>query len=369
MGAQVKIDGLDVAVFRIPTDRPEADGTLAWDATTVVLVTARSDGGESGIGFSYASAAAAGVIRGKLLAEVKGIDVEDVGEAWQAMVRAVRNVGRPGIAAAAISAVDVAVWDLKARVAGQPLFRLLGPYRADVPIYGSGGFTTYTEGELVEQLRGWVEQGIPRVKMKIGLDRGSREREDLARVEAVRSAIGPEPELFVDANGAYSAKQAIRLGPQLAELGVSYLEEPVSSDHLPDLAFVRAHVPLDVAAGEYGYGPWYFRDMLAARAVDILQADVTRCLGITGWLQAATLAYAHGTRLSAHTAPSIHAHVGCAAPQISHVEYFHDHARIERMLFDGVLDPSGGALVPDPSRPGLGLDLRARDAERWSVAA
>lgn len=365
----MKIRDLDVIVFRIPTDRPEGDGTLVWDETTVILVQAQSEAGHTGLGYSYASGAAAEVVREKLTPEVIGLDVDEIGVAWQSMVRRVRNVGRPGVAACAISAVDTALWDLKARAAGQPLVLLLGAYRREVPIYGSGGFTTYSDAELVAQLGGWVGQGIPRVKMKIGVDRGTRQEEDLRRVRAVREAIGPDPELFVDANGAYGAKQAIRLAPALAELGVTYFEEPVSSDHLDELALVRANVAPDVAAGEYGYDAWYFRDMLAAGAVDILQADVTRCLGITGWLQAATLAYAHGIAFSAHTAPAIHAQVGCAAPQLSHVEYFHDHARIERMLFEGTLEPRGGCLVPDPSRPGLGLELKLPDADRWRVAA
>jgi L-alanine-DL-glutamate epimerase-like enolase superfamily enzyme len=236
-----------------------------------------------------------------------------------------------------------------------------------VPIYGSGGFTTYTEQRLAEQLCGWVEQGIGMVKMKIGKDWGTKPEEDLERVRVAREAIGPAASLFVDANGAYSEKQAVTLAHRFAEYGVSYFEEPVSSDHLDRLAFVRGQVPMAVAAGEYGYDPWYFRDMLAAHAVDILQADVTRCLGVTGWLQAAALAYSFGVPFSAHTAPSIHAHVGCAAPQLEHVEYFYDHARIERMLFEGVPQPHNGHLHPDPSRPGLGLEFKRQDADKWRV--
>jgi L-alanine-DL-glutamate epimerase-like enolase superfamily enzyme len=360
---------LETHVYRVPTDRPEADGTMRWDATTVVVVEALAepDGGERGLGFSYCAAAAAGVVHELLAPAVVGRPLEDVRAAWSSMVAAVRNVGRPGVAATAISAVDVALWDLRAKLAGRPLFRLLGAARAEVPIYGSGGFTSYTDRELAEQLGGWVEQGIPRVKMKIGTDWGTRPELDVHRVGVAREAIGPEAELFVDANGAYSAEQAIRLARRFAEQGVCYFEEPVSSDHLDQLAHVRRRVPMAVAAGEYGYDPWYFRAMLGAGAVDVLQADVTRCLGVTGWLQAADLAYGFATPFSAHTAPSIHAQVGCAAPAIAHVEYFHDHARIERLVFDGAPRPEHGCLRPDPSRPGLGLELRRQDAERWRV--
>ncbi len=365
----MQIQNIDVSVYRIPTDGPEADGTLHWDSTTLVLVQARSDTGQVGLGFSYASAAAATVIRDILAPHVIGVPVDSTGKAWGDMVTAVRNIGRPGVAATAISAVDIALWDLKACAAERPLFQLLGPWREAVPIYGSGGFTTYSEARLAEQLGGWVAQGIPRVKMKIGQDWGTQPAKDVARVKVARQAIGPEAELFVDANGAYTAKQAIRQAERFAEYGVTYFEEPVSSDQLEQLASIRQYIPMDVAAGEYGYDPWYLRHMLEAGAVDILQADVTRCLGVTGWLQAASTAHAFAIPFSAHTSPSIHAQIGCAVPQISHVEYFYDHVRIERMLFDGAPEPSGGLLRPDPQRHGLGLEFKRQDAEKWRIDA
>jgi L-alanine-DL-glutamate epimerase-like enolase superfamily enzyme len=363
----MKVQRLEVSVYRIPTDQPEADGTFQWEATTMVLVEAVAESGERGLGFTYGAAAAAVLIREMLAQAVVGFPVEDVGAAWQAMVRAVRNVGRPGIASHAISAVDIALWDLKARVAKQPLFRLLNTRREAVPIYGSGGFTSYSEKDLVEQLAGWVEQGIPRVKMKIGKDWGTKPQEDLARITAVRQAIGSEAELFVDANGAYSPKQAIQMAHRFAEQNVTYFEEPVPYDHLDELAFIRQHVPMAVASGEYGYAPYDFRDTLTAGAVDILQADATRCLGVTGCLMAADLAYSFGLPFSTHTAHSIHAHIACATPQIEHVEYFYDHVRIEQMLFDGAPQPVEGCLYPDPSRYGLGLVLKQPDAERWRI--
>jgi L-alanine-DL-glutamate epimerase-like enolase superfamily enzyme len=363
----MKVQRIEASAYRIPTDRPEADGTIAWNSTTLVLVEVSADSGNTGLGFSYASAEAVGLIRAVFAPLVVGNPVEDVGRAWTKMVGAVRNAGRPGVAATAISAMDVALWDLKAQALGLPLFRLPNAYRDAVPIYGSGGFTSYTEAEVAEQLGGWVATGIPRVKMKIGKDWGTKPAEDVARVRAARRAIGPNAELMVDANGAYNAKQAISQAQFFAEEGVNYFEEPVSSDQLEQLAFVRSRVPQAVAAGEYGYSPWYFRDMLRAGAVDVQQADATRCLGITGWLQAAHLAYAFAVPFSAHTAPSIHAHAGCAAPQLSHVEYFHDHVRVEHLLFDGVLEPVGGCLRPDPTRPGLGLALKRSDAEKWRV--
>lgn len=339
--------------YSIPTDRPESDGTMRWDRTGVVVVEVPGPRGCTGLGYSYAGPGCDEVIRQVLEPALSRTDAEDVGACWSAMVAAARNAGRPGLVASAISAVDVALWDLRAKLVDLPLFRLLPTYRASVPVYGSGGFTSYSIQELVDQLAGWVADGIPRVKMKIGLG----VEEDVERIAAVRDAIGPEAELFIDANGAYDEKSAISLARRV-ELEATYFEEPVSSDQLDQLRRVRESTTLQVAAGEYGYDPWYFRAMLEARAVDVQQADATRCLGITGFLAAGGLAYAHGIPFSAHTAPSIHCHAGCGVPQLSHVEYFWDHVRIEPMLFDGVVRPSGGELRPDPRRPGLGLELR-----------
>lgn len=358
------VEHLAISAYTIPTDQPEADGTLAWDATTMVLVEATA-GDETGLGFSYTHRAAAVVVEQTLADVVIGLDAMDVPAAWDAMVRAVRNIGRPGIAASAIAAVDIALWDLKARLLGVSLVSLLGGVRDAVPVYGSGGFTSYSVERLQEQLGDWARAGIPRVKMKIGAQPAA----DLARVRAAREVIGSRVELFVDANGAYGRKQALAFADAFAALGVTWFEEPVSSDDLAGLRLLRDRAPagMDIAAGEYGYDLPYFRRMLDAGAVDVLQADATRCAGITGFLQAAALCAARGIPLSAHTAPSLHAHPGCALRGLRHLEYFHDHVRIERMLFDGMPELVDGALRPDRARPGLGLTLRRADAARYAI--
>lgn len=265
----------------------------------------------------------------------------------------------------AIAAVDNALWDLKGRLLDLPLATLLGAARECVSIYGSGGFTSYSIARLTEQLSGWASEGIPRVKMKVGRDPDA----DPDRVRAARQAIGPNVELFVDANGAYTRKQALQLAKVFADLGASWFEEPVSSDDLEGLRLLRDRAPaeLEIAAGEYGYDAGYFRRMLEAGAVDVLQADATRCAGITGFLQAASLCVAFGLDLSAHCAPSVHLHPCSAIQRLRHLEYFHDHVRIEQMLFDGVATPREGALRPDLSRPGVGLELKNADAEAFCV--
>jgi L-alanine-DL-glutamate epimerase-like enolase superfamily enzyme len=362
------VDGVTATVYEIPTDRPEADGTLAWKSTTLVVAHV-TGGGRAGLGYTYGSGACKPLIEGELAAAVTGRSVLDTGAALEAMVRAVRNLGRPGVASYAISAVETALWDLKGILLGAPVSRLLGAVRDTVPVYGSGGFTTYDEPAARAQLEQWTtDLAIPRVKIKIGESWGTAEARDLARVAFARKVIGQDTELYVDANGGYTRKQAVRMAHAMAEHAVTWFEEPVSSDDLDGLREVRDQVDPDVTAGEYGYDLPYFARMVDARAVDCLQVDVTRCGGITEWLRAAAVAAARGLQVSGHCAPNLHAHVAAAVPNFRHLEYFHDHARIEAMLFDGALDPTGGALRPDPSRPGLGLALKDVNAAPYRAA-
>ncbi|MGH2921616.1 MAG: enolase C-terminal domain-like protein [Gaiellaceae bacterium] len=357
---EAPVERLEVAAYTIPTDAPESDGTLEWESTTIVVVHAEA-GGKRGLGYTYAHAAAAAVIDDPLRELVEGHDAFAIPAIWEALGREARNLGKPGIAATAISAIDAALWDLKARLLDLPLGTLLGAAREAVAIYGSGGFTSYSPARLEEQLGGWAAEGIARMKMKVGREPAA----DVSRVEAARCAIG-SAELFVDANGAYSPKQALAFAERFAEHGVTWFEEPVSAADVDGLRLVRERAPagMDVAAGEYAYVPADFRNLLGA--VDCLQADATRCLGITGFLRAAALADAHGLDISAHTAPSLHLHVCLAVPRLRHLEWFHDHVRIERLLFDGFVEPVAGLLQPDLSRPGQGLELKEADAERYA---
>lgn len=362
MGCGLPISKVNARSFTIPTDKPEADGTISWDSTTIVIVEVGA-GNKTGLGYTYSDASIAELINHKLRETIKGLDAMNPPEAWLAMQRAVRNLGREGLAATAISAIDTALYDLKARLLDVPLVTLLGAYRDAVIIYGSGGFTTYTDRELQTQLEGWaVEDGCRFVKMKVGSDPKS----DPHRVTVAKRAIGGTT-LFVDGNGAYTVQQALHLAGCFAEQEVAWFEEPVSSDDLAGLRAVRERAPvgMDVAAGEYAYTTYYVRSMLAAHAVDVQQADVTRCGGITAFLQIAALCEAFQTDLSGHCAPALHLHVACAAPRLRHLEWFHDHVRIEHMLFDGAPVPKNGAIRPNLSEPGHGLTFKEKDAARY----
>lgn len=360
----VPIESLRVSAYTIPTETPEADGTYDWDSTTIVIVEV-SGGGNEGLGYTYADSATGTLIQEKLKGAVVGRDAMRVSDAWLAMVRSIRNLGRPGICSMAISAVDTALWDLKARLLDLPLVTLLGQIRDALPIYGSGGFTNYSDEQLQNQLRRWAEQSIPAVKMKIGRNAVA----DRKRMAAAREAIGERLCLFVDANGAYSRKEALAQARAFERFNVTWFEEPVSSDDLQGLKFIRERVPdgMEIAAGEYGYDVDYFRRMLEAVAVDVLQADATRCGGFTGFLQAATICDAYHVPLSSHCAPALHLHIGCATPAVRHAEYFYDHVRIERMIFDGIAEPVDGALRPDVTRSGMGLVLKRIDVQKFAT--
>ncbi len=353
-----------VRLYTIPTDAPEADGTLSWTETTMVLIELHA-GGLTGLGYTYADPATATLAHALLGKIVNGADVFDHAAIHQRLLHHVRNSGECSVTHMAIAAIDNALWDLRARLLDVPLVSLLGSVRPGIPVYGSGGFTTYTDEQLTAQLGGWANDGLSMVKMKIG----THPEDDPRRVEVARRAIGPEVELFVDANGAYTVTQAIRLAHSFAQDDVRWFEEPVSSDNLTGLSQVRERAPIgmDIAAGEYGYTAWYFRRMIDAEAVTVLQADATRCAGITGFLQAAALCWAANLPLSAHCGPSMHVHVCCSVPRAIHLEFFHDHARIERLFFDGFCEPRQGIMSPDRTRPGHGLTLKQKDASQFLV--
>lgn len=360
------VTALRASAYRVPTDAQEADGTFAWDATTLVVVEIEA-GGQTGLGYTYGAAAVVPLILDTLQPQVLDADPLAPGRVTRSLWREVRNLGRSGLAACAISAVDCALWDLKAKLLDLPLATLLGRLRDRVPVYGSGGFTCYDDVRLAAQLASWVQDdGCRWVKMKVGADPGR----DVQRVRAARAAIGPEAGLFVDANGAHDVASALAFARGIADLGISWFEEPVSSDNPQGLRRVRdalaaAGLPMAVAAGEYAYTADDFRHLLGA--VDVLQADITRCGGVSGFLQAAALCDAFHLDLSAHCAPALHLPVCCAAPRLRHLEWFHDHVRLEALLFDGAPTVNDGLIAPALDRPGHGLVFKRADAARYAL--
>jgi L-alanine-DL-glutamate epimerase-like enolase superfamily enzyme len=347
-----RVEGIEATTRTIPTGPSESDGTFEWQETTVVLARVRA-GDEVGLGYTYADASVAGLIENRLGPAIEGRDAGAVAACWASMRRALRNAGQAGAGAMALSAVDIALHDLRARLLGVPAHRLLGIARDAVAMYASGGFCSWDD----ERLREWCAAVAPagRVKIKVGREPDA----DLDRVRVARSAA-PGAELMVDANGAYrSVAEAALWAERFAAAGVSWLEEPLSSDDLAGLRLVRERAPagLAIAAGEYAWSPLDARRMLEAGAVDVLQLDVTRCGGITGALMIDALAWAHGAATSLHCAPAASVVAGTAMHTVRHLEHFHDHVRVEDQVFEGVPVAGHGLLAPG-ERPGLGIEVR-----------
>jgi L-alanine-DL-glutamate epimerase-like enolase superfamily enzyme len=357
------IDDITTAVYRFPTPEPEADGTLSWDATTAVTVTLRA-GGQTGLGWTYSSPAAAHIVHDHFADVVRGRDAFDIGAGWEAMHRAGRNLGTRGLVMQALSAVDIAWWDLKARLLDLPITGLFGAHRTTVPIYGSGGFTTLTDPQLAEQIDWWHSAGCTAMKIKIGESWGTNIARDLDRVRQLRDLAGDTVQLMVDANGGYTVGQARRVGAELDDLGVKWFEEPVSSDDTAGLATLRDALRCDITAGEYAADSYEIRSLLPV--VDCLQLDATRSGGYTGWLAGAALAQARNLQVSAHCAPALHAPVAAAIPNLRHIEWFADHARLEPLLVDGAPSPREGRLDVNDADPGHGMHI-SHAADRYRI--
>lgn len=356
------IEDEQVFVYKIPLKEEETDGTLTWNHTVLVLVLLTCEN-HTGVGYTYANKATGTMIQQQLFPIVHHQDPMAIEGLWKKMYKETRNLGRPGITSFAIAAIDNALWDLKAKLLQVPLCILFGQVNTLVPIYASGGFISQKGKKLKTIFQQWKQEGHTRFKMKIGGDL----QEDLKRIQIARKVIG-EDDLFVDANGAYFPKEACAIAHQLTKFNISWFEEPVTSDNIKGLSFVRKNGPasLRIAAGEYGFDLTYFLNLLSSQAVDVLQADATRC-GITGFIKAHTLCKAFHLPFSAHCAPSLHLHPSLSLENLIHIEYFIDHVRIERELFDGFPEPLDGNLQPDLSRPGLGLKFKFTDAQQYQI--
>lgn len=345
----------DAVLVEDGTTPPLSPGAKGRRQLAVEVVT---DGGERGLAVGYAPPGARAVVHEVLGPALGGRDPGIVGELWAEMMWAVRDFGRGGVALQAVSAVDLALWDLKARTEDLPLFRLLGAVREEVSAYASGGFTSTPIGDLVSEVRGFVADGFGAVKMKVGTAFGTREAEDLARVAAVRDAIGAGVELYVDANGAYGVEQAIHMAERFAAHDVRLFEEPLPPTDVSGLAAIRRETPIPIAAGEHEYEASGLRRLVEAGAVDVLQPDLLRVGGISGWLQAAAVAAEHDIPILSHAAQLASLHAGCATSGSLATEYLAIQADMDRRWYAEVPEPSAGRWAPFADRPGLGLELR-----------
>ncbi len=356
------ITNIEASALAIPTDGPESDGTSTWSSTTIVIVRITA-AGLTGLGYSYTDRSVAALITERFWSILMGQDAMGISALWNRMQAESRSMGVTGLISMAISAVDNALWDLKARLLSLPLVTLIGDVRERIPIYASGGSTSYDRKAMQAQLDGWIDKGIDQLKIRIGRDHDSE------RVQDARSSIGAGIRLFVDANGAYTVKQALKMARILDQADVSWFEEPVPSWDADGLSEIRRGAPesMDISSGGYAWCVQDSKRLIDAQAVDVLQADATRCLGISGLIDIDTLCRTQRVPLSTHCAPAQHLHPSCALPSIRHMEYFHDHVRIERLIFDGLPEVANGRMRPDRSAPGNGLTYKQADAEKYRI--
>lgn len=344
-------EGFVIQDATIPPLVPGAKGSMG------LWIHIKTDEGTEGLGVGTGNLAIRAVIENNLKDLLIGQDPFNIEKLWNDMFWRVRGYGRKGVAFQALSTVDIGLWDLKAKALGLPLYRLLNPMFEKVPIYGSGGWTNYDEKELVAEQTGYVDRGIPRVKMKVGKDFGQSEREDIARLNAVRKAVGDDVEIYVDANNGYYAKQAIRMSRMFEDYDVKWFEEPVIADDIEGLAAISRATTIPVATGEHEYTKYGFKDLIARGAVDIVQPDIGRVGGVTEWMKAAYLAHAFNLPVAPHAVQLVHLHCAMATPNLKVVEYLGSVEKNDDFFYTDYPKPVNGTWAPYPDKPGLGLEL------------
>ncbi len=339
-------------------------GGRGFPWTFVELAT---DAGITGISYSEGASPVRAMIHDQLSGLVVGADPFETEKLWTSMFWGTRGNGRKGVAFQAISAVDNALWDIKAKALGVPLYRLLGPAHDHVAVYGSGGWTHYTAKELVREQASFVERGFARTKMKVARDFGRAEKEDVARLGAVRKALGDGVEIYVDANNGYYAKQAIRMAAAFGDYDIGWFEEPVLADDIPGLAAIARAISIPVATGEHEYTRYGFRDLIIAGAADIIQADVGRVGGVTEWMKIAHLAAAFNLPVAPHAYAFLHLHPAMATPNLMVVEMLDiEWQPMTKWLIDPP-QPKNGQWRPDPERPGNGIQLNPRAVKKYAI--
>ena len=366
----MKITDISTTLLHCPKGIPIQDATMPTpktDGRSQLFVHIYTDEGYEGLGMAEATPGTRQVIQDALSRILIGKDPSDIEKLWDQMFWAVRGFGRKGVAFCAISAVDIALWDLKGKILGLPLYKLLGAYTDSVPIYGSGGWTNFTEKELIQEMEGYIESGINRVKMKVGKDYGKSEREDINRVEAVRKAVGDDVTIFLDANNGYYKKQAIYMAKEFEQFQVGWLEEPLIPDDIGGMANVSQATHIPIASGEHEYTKYGFRDLVQRGGADIVQPDIARVGGVTEWMKIAHLCQAFNLPIAPHAMQLPHLHVACAIPNLKAVEYMNTQLEGDRIWYTEFPEQRNGMWSPFKDKPGLGLELDHYSISKYQI--
>jgi L-alanine-DL-glutamate epimerase-like enolase superfamily enzyme len=356
---QHKIKKIDVHLVSHPITGGFADATRKVETIGFLLVRVTTDKGLEGVGVTYhevGGEATRELIRHNMAPRLIGRDPLENEAIWQEFFHYLRGVGRKGLTYCALSAIDIALWDLKGKIAGLPVVKLLGGNLTKVPVYASGGWTSYDDDKLVDEMKGMVKRGFKAVKFKVGYDGGRNINRDVVRVRKVREAIGPDIRMLVDANNCFDAATAVQLANRIREYDIALFEEPVFADDIPGLARFKRGTDIPLATGEHEYTKFGVRDLLLAEAADIVQVDGARAGGYTEMLKCAALTQAWNVKFAPHAMENVHLHLAAAVPNALFLERLLMFEEITGKVFKDAPMPVDGYMhVPD--RPGLALDL------------
>ncbi len=348
----MKIQEVRTEWLRLPLERPIADAAHVLQHVDLILVEILA-GDQHGfsymLSFDYGPELLKGIIDLELKRHVVGLSAEDIGSVYQKNLSATEYIGNEGVAMWGIAAIDVALWDLLARRAGLPAAVLFGTCSRSVPVYGSGGWLSYSDSQLADEVSSYINRGFSGVKIKIG---GNEDR-DVERVRAVRKLVGPNRKLMVDANQSLTIEQALRLAERLEDCQLDWFEEPFPKDDLESYVRLSSRTEIPLAAGEREFGIEPFRRLLAARAISVVQPDLLRVGGVTGWRLVAGLAESNLLRVAPHFYREYDLHLAAAQPNLIAIESFD--------WLDPVLETpfqvrDGFARVPET--PGFGVTFK-----------
>ncbi len=361
----MKIGDLRTDLYCIPLSTVLSD-SIHGDMPNFELVTVRvcTASGLSGLGYTYTVGRGGAAIRALIDHDLSplllGIDASEIEQAWKRMWWALHWVGRGGLAAFAISAIDIALWDIKAKAAGEPLWRLLGGTNNHVKAYAGGIDLFFSHEQLREQTWRFLRRGFRAIKIKVGRDRLA---EDVERVQLAREVVGPDVTLMADANMGWQVDQAIRACQTLAEFGLFWMEEPTTPDDIEGHARIAREGCLPIAAGENLRTAEEFRRMIRDGGITFPEPDLSNMGGVTAWLKVAQMAQANHLKVTSHGVHDLHVHLLAAVPNASYLEV-HGFG-LERFQCEPLVLAEGEAIAPD--RPGHGVELIWESLAPYSV--
>ena len=359
----MKITDLIVRAYSAPYSTPISNGKYTYASTDIVIASVITDEGIEGHGWTHGTKVVIDTME-SLKERVLGEDPFNVEKLWDRMYLPKVN-GRKGFETRAISAVDIAFWDIIGKAAGRPLRQLLGGFRESVPAYIAGGYYEADKGHsgLRQEMKANAAKGARAVKMKIG---AASLAEDLDRIDAAREALGKDIEILVDANNAYNRLDAFKMGRELDKRKIYWFEEPLSPDDIEGCAELCRRIDTPIAIGENEYTRWGFKQLIDAGAAQILNADAQVLGGITEWKKVADLAMASHILVAPHGDQEIHAHLVSAIPNGLIVEYYDNNLNtLKEKMFRNHLSIDGEGKVAVPSLPGIGFEIDFEALDRF----